>query len=106
MSQFFFQTIKEPAEGFYKEKGSKFLAFAYPVESEAEVKEKIADVKRKYFDARHYCYAYILGVNKSKVRAFDDGEPNHSAGDPILGSDQIQKPDERINCGGAIFWRK
>ena len=85
MSQFSFQTIKSAVEGFYKEKGSKFMAFAFPVETEDEVKEKVAGLKKKYFDARHHCFAYILGVDKSKFRAFDDGEPNHSAGDPILG---------------------
>jgi uncharacterized YigZ family protein len=85
MTPFSFQTIKSSSEGSYKEKGSKFLAFAYPVDSEEEVKEKIADLKKKYFDARHHCFAYILGADKAKFRAFDDGEPNHSAGDPILG---------------------
>ena len=85
MSLFSFQTIKEAVEGFYKEKGSKFMAFAYPVESEEEVKEKVVDLKKKYFDGRHHCFAYMLGVDKARFRAFDDGEPNHSAGDPILG---------------------
>ena len=85
MSQFSFQTIKAASEGSYKEKGSKFLAFAYPVASEEEVKEKIGKLKKKYFDARHHCFAYILGSDRAKFRAFDDGEPNHSAGDPILG---------------------
>ena len=85
MSPFSFQTIKAATEGAYKEKGSKFLAFAYPVESEEEIKEKLTELKKKYFDARHHCFAYMLGADKAKFRAFDDGEPNHSAGDPILG---------------------
>lgn len=80
-----FRTIQQPSEGNYKEKGSKFLGFAYPVGSEEEVKQKIAELKKEYFDARHHCYAYMLGADKMKFRAFDDGEPNHSAGDPILG---------------------
>lgn len=80
-----FQTIKSAGTAEYKEKGSKFLAFAFPVSSEEEVKARLMEVKRKYFDARHHCYAYVLGADKSKVRANDDGEPNHSAGDPILG---------------------
>ena len=71
--------------GMYKEKGSKFLAFAFPVESEAEIKSKIEALKREYFDARHHCYAWMLGPEKKNFRANDDGEPNHSAGDPILG---------------------
>lgn len=82
---FSFKTIQEPATGSYKEKGSKFLAFAYPVRSEAEIRERLEALKKKYFDARHHCFAYMLGPDKQKFRAFDDGEPNHSAGDPILG---------------------
>jgi uncharacterized YigZ family protein len=85
MSPFSFQTIKTSSEGSYKEKGSKFLAFAYPVESEEAIKDRLTDLKKKYFDARHHCFAYQLGVDKARFRAFDDGEPNHSAGDPILG---------------------
>lgn len=85
MTPFSFQTIKATSEGSYKEKGSKFLAFAYPVESEEVIKDKLTDLKKKYFDARHHCFAYMLGAAKAKFRAFDDGEPNHSAGDPILG---------------------
>lgn len=69
----------------YKEKGSKFLAFAYPVETEAEIAQKLESLRKEYFDARHHCYAYILGAEQNKFRTFDDGEPSHSAGDPILG---------------------
>jgi uncharacterized YigZ family protein len=82
---FSYRTIKGPSEGTYKEKGSKFLGFAFPVESEEEVKQKVNELKKKYFDARHHCYAYVLGADKTRFRAVDDGEPNHSAGDPILG---------------------
>jgi uncharacterized YigZ family protein len=82
---FSFLTLRAPAEGIYKEKGSKFLAFAYPVETEAETKMKLDTLRKQYFDARHHCFAYILGADKIRFRAFDDGEPNHSAGDPILG---------------------
>jgi uncharacterized YigZ family protein len=82
---FSYKTIQAPAEGNYKEKGSKFMGFAFPVQSEAEVKERINELKKRYFDARHHCFAYTLGADKTKFRAFDDGEPNHSAGDPILG---------------------
>jgi uncharacterized YigZ family protein len=80
-----FQTITGPAEGIYKESGSKFLAFAYPVATEAEIKDRLEELRKTYYDARHHCYAWILGPDKSRFRAFDDGEPNHSAGDPILG---------------------
>jgi uncharacterized YigZ family protein len=85
MSLYSYHTIQDPAEGIYKEKGSKFLAFAYPVISEADIKEKIETLKKEYFDARHHCFAWMLGPEKRIFRAFDDGEPNHSAGDPILG---------------------
>lgn len=79
-----FLTIENPTQGGYKEKGSKFLAFAFPVRSEEEIKAKIEDLK-EYFDARHHCFGWVLGADKDRFRAFDDGEPNHSAGDPILG---------------------
>lgn len=85
MSIFSYHTIQNPATGEYREKGSKFLAFAYPAENEQQVKEHLEALKKEYFDARHHCFAYVLGADKKKFRAFDDGEPNHSAGDPILG---------------------
>jgi uncharacterized YigZ family protein len=78
-------SIENPVNGIYKEKGSKFLAFAYPVKNEEEIKANLTLLKKEYYDARHHCFAWVLGPAKDKVRAFDDGEPNHSAGDPILG---------------------
>lgn len=78
-------TLAHPSEGIYKEKGSKFMAFAYPVEDEEQIKDIIASLKKRFYDARHHCYAYILGTQQPYYRANDDGEPNHSAGDPILG---------------------
>ena len=80
-----FLTIKDEATGLYKEKGSKFLAFAYPVKNDEEIKERLAMLRKKYYDARHHCYAYLLQPDQSQFRANDDGEPSHSAGDPILG---------------------
>ena len=80
-----FLTISSESTGVYKDKGSKFLAFAYPVSSEEEVKEKVDFLRRKYFDARHHCYAYRLGADGGRYRANDDGEPANSAGKPILG---------------------
>lgn len=78
-------TIEQESEGFYKEKGSKFLAFAYPVASEDEIKARLEELRKEYYDARHHCYAYIYGHEGEHFRANDDGEPGHSAGDPILG---------------------
>jgi uncharacterized YigZ family protein len=86
-----YRTIAKPAEGLYKEKGSRFLAFAYPVATESDIKGHLAQVQKKYFDARHHCFAWMLGADKRSFRAFDGGEPNHSAGDPILG--QIRSKD-------------
>ncbi|GAA4314680.1 YigZ family protein [Nibribacter koreensis] len=80
-----YRTIAAPTEGLYKEKGSKFIAKAYAVYSEDEVKEVLQALRKEYFDARHHCYAYLLGADRAIYRANDDGEPNHSAGDPILG---------------------
>ncbi len=80
-----YYTILSKEEGLYKEKGSKFLAFAYPVTSEEEVKEIQEDLRKQYYDARHHCFAWVIGMDNQHWRANDDGEPAHSAGDPILG---------------------
>lgn len=86
-----FKTIEGPAEGIYKEKGSRFIALAYPVTSEEEIRNIVGGLKEKYYDARHHCYAWRLGVAKTHFRANDDGEPSSTAGKPILG--QIQSND-------------
>jgi uncharacterized YigZ family protein len=80
-----FKTIVTELYGEYKEKGSKFMAYAYPVQSEQEITEKLSHLRKQFFDARHHCYAYVIGLKQQQFRANDDGEPNHSAGDPILG---------------------
>ena len=80
-----YKTIAGPSEGIYREKGSKFIALAFPVETEAEVKEKLAEIQKQYFDARHHCYSYILGPNKDAYRLNDNGEPSGTAGRPIHG---------------------
>mgnify|MGYP001038246486 CR=1 FL=1 len=78
-------TIAKGGEGLYKEKGSKFIAHAFFAASEDEVKAIQENLRQQYHDARHHCYAYVIGPDRSLYRANDDGEPNHSAGDPILG---------------------
>jgi uncharacterized YigZ family protein len=83
MNEFF--TIGNQPEGFYKEKGSKFIAKAFHVKSEEEIKERLDVLRKEFYDARHHCYAYVIGLKNQSFRANDDGEPNHSAGDPILG---------------------
>ena len=80
-----YKSIAEPAEGLFKDNGSRFIALAYPVETEAEVKEIVQRLKKEYHDARHHCYAYRLGLVGEPWRANDDGEPSGSAGRPILG---------------------
>ncbi|EMR03567.1 IMPACT family protein [Cesiribacter andamanensis] len=80
-----YRTLTRPCEGLYKEKGSKFIARAYPVRSEEDIKQRLEELRKEYFDARHHCYAWILGPRAERYRANDGGEPNHSAGDPILG---------------------
>ncbi len=79
-----FKTIKESTSGIYKELGSKFLSFAFPVVSEEDVRKRLDQLKGEYYDARHHCYGYVLGMENQRYKANDDGEPKHSAGDPIL----------------------
>ncbi len=81
-------TIESSSQGVYKEKGSKFFAFAYPVSSEDEVKEHLKELRKKYYDARHHVYAFRLGADLQTYRCSDDGEPSNSSGPPVLG--QIQ----------------
>lgn len=80
-----YKTVHKTSEGIYKEKGSKFIAIAVPVGNEDEVKDKLAEIKKEYHDARHHCYAYRLGFDKSVYRINDDGEPSGTAGRPIYG---------------------
>ena len=80
-----YRSIAAPAKGLYKELGSKFLAFAYPVETEDAVKRILETVRKEYFDARHHCYAWRLGLTGEPYRMNDDGEPSSTAGRPIHG---------------------
>ncbi|MBQ4386496.1 MAG: YigZ family protein [Prevotella sp.] len=80
-----YKTIASTSEGYYTEKRSKFLAFAHHVETVDDIKELLAAYRKKYYDARHVCYAYMLGAERTEFRANDDGEPSSTAGKPILG---------------------
>ncbi|MCD8185387.1 MAG: YigZ family protein [Rikenellaceae bacterium] len=80
-----YKTIREPAEGLFKDKGSRFISYSYHVETEEQVKEYLSTLKKKYYDATHHCYAWRLGPRGALSRANDDGEPSGSAGKPILG---------------------
>ena len=80
-----FLTIDQLAEGLYKDKGSKFIASVHHVESAEQAMEIVAEYRKKYYDARHVCYAYMLGAERDVFRANDDSEPSGTAGRPILG---------------------
>ena len=84
-------TIEKKSEILYKDKGSKFLSFAFPVENDQQIKEALTQLKKEHPSANHHCYAYRLGADKLNFRANDDGEPSNTAGKPILG--QIQSND-------------
>ena len=80
-----YRSIAAPSEGVFKDRGSRFLALAYPVSSEEEIKDIVQSLKAKYHDARHHCYAWRLGLSGASFRSSDDGEPSGSAGKQILG---------------------
>ena len=95
MSQDSYKTIARPAETTYRQLSSKFLVYAYPVETEAEIKEYLDALRKRWFDATHHCYAWRLGAKGEQFRANDDGEPSSTAGKPILGQLLSQ---EVTNC--------
>ena len=80
-----YNTIEKESEGLFKDKGSKFYAFAFPLENEEEVKEIVSGLRKKHHSARHFCYAWRLGFKEIAYRANDDGEPSSTGGKPILG---------------------
>ena len=80
-----YRTIRDLSEGYYTEKRSRFLSFALPVRTPDEVKTQVDAYRKKYYDARHVCWAYMLGPDRTTFRANDDGEPSSTAGKPILG---------------------
>lgn len=86
-----YNTIEEPSEGLFKDKGSRFISYAFPVNSEDEIREIVQIIKKEHHSARHHCYAWRLGASKTNFRMNDDGEPSSTAGKPILG--QIQSYD-------------
>lgn len=89
-----FRSIASPSRGLFKDNGSRFIALAYPVTTEEEIKSIITSVRKEYHDARHHCYAYRLGYRREISRANDDGEPSSSAGKPILGQiDSLELSD-------------
>lgn len=91
-----YKMLETPGEGLYKEKGSKFIASAFTVMREEEAKQALAEARKKYFDARHHCFAYMIGPDKQCFRSSDDGEPSGTAGKPIL--NQILSKDVTNVC--------
>jgi len=86
-----YRTIENPSQGIFKDRGSKFLAFVFPIRNEQHVKEHLAELRKEHHGARHHCYAFRMGADKQFFRSNDDGEPSGTAGKPILG--QIQSND-------------
>lgn len=86
-----YKSVQGISRGEYKEKGSKFIGLSYPVQSEEEVRNILTDLKKEYHDARHYCFAYVIGTENVVVRSSDDGEPSNSAGKPILTQIEIRE---------------
>ena len=85
MAEDSYKTIKAVSEGYYTEKRSRFISYAIPVRTVEEVKERVAAYRKQYYDARHVCWAYMLGPERTDFRGNDDGEPSSTAGKPILG---------------------
>ncbi len=81
----FYQTLSAPANGIFRDRGSKFLSFVFPVTNETEIREHLVRIKKEHYSARHHCYAWRMGVENIRFRANDDGEPSSTAGKPILG---------------------
>lgn len=88
-------TLNIESNGLYKDRSSKFFYYAFPISDEEQIKDRLKELRKKHFDARHHCFAWYLGTDGQNYRANDDGEPNHSAGDPILG--QIRS-NNLTNC--------
>jgi len=80
-----YKTIESTSQGSFRDRGSKFIAFAYPLKDETEAKRYLDSMRKQYYDATHHCYAYVLGYDKSAFRMNDDGEPSGTAGRPIYG---------------------
>jgi hypothetical protein len=99
-----YRTLATPSEeALFKEKNSKFFGLAFPVSNEEEVKNRLTEIKKTHFSARHWCYAYQIGTEKMYYRVNDDGEPNNSAGMPIYG--QIQSFDiTNVNRSSSLLW--
>ena len=98
-----YYTIAAPAEAIYKDKGSKFLAYAWPVTDERQIRDALDGLRKRYYDATHHCYAWRLGPEGENVRMNDDGEPSSTAGRPILGQLLSRQRMQDAHVGFGIF---
>ena len=98
-----YKTITTPTQAEFKDKGSRFIAYAYPIRTLADVKKYLDPLKEEHHKARHWCYAYRLGVDGMQFRANDDGEPSGSAGRPILGQIGFCRRNGCIGCGCDVI---
>jgi uncharacterized YigZ family protein len=80
-----YRTIESPSEGLYREKGSRFIAYAFPVSRQEEIRPLLEKIRKDHHEARHHCYAWMLGIGRTNWRANDDGEPSGTGGKPVLG---------------------
>lgn len=94
-----YKTIHKPGEALFKDRGSKFFAYVFPIRTEDDFKERLAELKKEHYQARHHCYAWRINPDEVAFRANDDGEPSHSAGTPILHALQSA---EVINVGAIV----
>ena len=99
-----YKTIKQVAEGYYTEKRSRFISYAIPVRTVEEVKEQLEKYRKQYYDARHVCWAYMLGPERQTFRANDDGEPSSTAGKPILGQINSNELTDLLIVVVRYFW--
>lgn len=98
-------TIQKPAEAIFRDRGSRFLCFVYPITTEGEAKQVVAKLKTEHPKANHYCWALRLSPDRSIFRVNDDGEPVGTAGKPILNVLLSKKPHQYPGGGSALFWR-
>jgi Uncharacterized conserved protein len=100
-----YKTIISSSQGIYKEKGSRFVSFAVPVSDQQEIKAIIDKIRKEHYEAKHHCYAYMIGHERIIWRVNDDGEPSGTAGRPILGQINSYGLTNINYCSQQVFWR-
>jgi hypothetical protein len=100
-----YKTIGSPSEGLYREKGSRFIAFAFPVSSQEEIRHILEKIRKDHHEASHHCYAWMLGIERTNWRANDDGEPSGTGRKTYTGPDKLVPTDKCTYCGDPLFRR-